>query len=98
MERPIRAKGRFERGRRVKSNFISAAGRIDRPVEPGTGTHGEILMTFVGHAVSHAIQSMQSDSRIMSDLSHRYCCHSASPFSTTLSLPVPFFPGASNHS
>src|SRR6266571_6337894 len=60
--------------------------------------YGLILMTFVGQAVSHAMQSMQSDSRIMSDLSHRYWSHSSLPFSTILSLPVPFFPGARIHS
>src|SRR5437870_1806169 len=55
-------------------------------------------MTFVGHAVSHAMQSMQSDSRIMSDLSHRYLSHSSPPFSMILSFPVPFLPGARSHS
>src|SRR2546426_4829795 len=55
-------------------------------------------MTFVGQAVSHAMQSMQSDSRIMSDLSHRYLSHSSPPFSMILSFPVPFLPGARSHS
>src|SRR5439155_175505 len=69
------------------------------PIDPGGSRHhGEILITFVGQAVSHAMQSMQSDSRIISDLSVRYCCHSPLPFARTLSLPVPFLPGAKSHS
>src|SRR5439155_1341443 len=80
---------------RSKTDRLSAGNKLGRS---SRRSHGEILMTFVGQAVSHAMQSMQSDSRIMSDLSQRYCCHSELPFSTTLSFPVPFLPGARSHS
>src|SRR5207302_9225874 len=90
-ERPFRA--------RTPSNSKDDGLRPETsPAVPIRRSHGEILMTFVGQAVSHAMQSMQSDSRIMSDLSQRYCCHSELPFSTTLSFPVPFLPGARSHS
>src|SRR5437867_1807007 len=82
-------------GQAIRHAHPKSAGHGVEPVYPYAP--GVILIAFVGHADSHAMQSMQSLSRIGSDLSVRHWSHSAPDFPTTLSLPVPLLPRFSCH-